>query len=246
MRMIVALLIQSSRFAAVCFQLFMYCKSPALGEKYLIIIHAYDSNYRSKKQAKHAAALQCLQSGFIQIKDTNLSQQAMQVQMMENNIDFTSDDPMDQKGLNFEEVENPVKAGEKRKLEELNQDATNNKAENNGKAPTKRMKISASDKNPVMLLNELKPGLKYEVEECGDSPATKRFVMTVSIDNHTFEGSGASKKLAKQACARMALTTLYNFSFTPGLTMETDSEQEEKDQKVPGTRFKVFFRNLAS
>ena len=88
----------------------------------------------------------------------------------------------------------------------------------------------------VMLLNELKPGLKYEVDECGDSPATKRFVMTVSIENHTFEGSGASKKLAKQACARMALTTLYNFSFTPGLTMETDSEgqEDQKDQKVPG------------
>ena len=88
----------------------------------------------------------------------------------------------------------------------------------------------------VMLLNELKTVLKYEVDECGDSPATKRFVMTVSIENHTFEGSGASKKLAKQACARMALTTLYNFSFTPGLTMETDSEgqEDQKDQKVPG------------
>ena len=147
-------------------------------------------------------------------------------------------------GLNFEI--NPVKAGEKRKLEELNQDLNNKTAENsngNSKPPTKKMKISASDKNPVMLLNELKPGLKYEVEECGDSPATKRFVMTVSIDNHSFEGSGASKKLAKQACARMALTTLYNFSFTPGLTMETDSEgQEEKDQKVPGiAQFSNFF-----
>ena len=194
------------------------------------------TNYRSKKQAKHAAALQCLQSGFIQIKDTNLSQQAMQVQMMENNIDFTSDDPMDQKGLNFELDPNPIllkKAGEKRKLEEI-QDFNSKEKE---KPVTKKMKISASDKNPVMLLNELKPGLKYEVEECGDSPATKRFVMTVSIENHSFEGSGASKKLAKQACARMALTTLYNFSFTPGLTMETDSEgqEDQKDQKVPGS-----------
>ena len=31
----------------------------------------------------------------------------------------------------------------------------------------------------VMLLNELKPGLKYETGECGgDSPATKRFVIS--------------------------------------------------------------------
>ena len=68
------------------------------------------------------------------------------------------------------------------------------------------MKLSTTDKNPgnrywfhekkemvylftffyqlfvylsVMLLNELKPGLKYETGECGgDSPATKRFVIS--------------------------------------------------------------------
>ena len=32
----------------------------------------------------------------------------------------------------------------------------------------KKVKISATDKNPVMLLNELRPGLKYEEEECGE------------------------------------------------------------------------------
>ena len=32
----------------------------------------------------------------------------------------------------------------------------------------KKVKISATDKNPVMLLNELRPGLKYEVDECGE------------------------------------------------------------------------------
>ena len=57
---------------------------------------------RSKKQAKQAAALQCLQSGFLQIKDTTLSQQAMQVKMKEN-IDFTSDDPTDQDMTHFDE-----------------------------------------------------------------------------------------------------------------------------------------------
>ena len=118
--------------------------------------------FRSKKQAKHAAALQCLQSGFIQIKDTNLSQQAMQVQMMENNIDFTSDDPMDQKGLNFElepssdsklilnKKSSHLKIGEKRKLEEIQNSAA--AADQQDQKPvTKKMKISASDKNPVIF-----------------------------------------------------------------------------------------------
>ena len=103
----------------------------------------------------------------------------------------------------------------------------------------KKAKISASDKNPVMLLNELRPGLKYDVEECGDSPATKRFVMTVTIDEKIFEGSGASKKLAKQACARMALTALYNLSFTPGLMGSEDEKETDKDQFVPG-KFRVY------
>ena len=59
-----------------------------------------------------------------------------------------------------------------------------------------------------MMLNEMKPGLIYDVRESGESPATKRFIMTVTIPDtgETFEGSGASKKQAKQACARSALT----------------------------------------
>ena len=35
------------------------------------------------------------------------------------------------------------------------------------------------DKNPVMILNELRPGLKYEVSECGDSPTTKVNIIIV-------------------------------------------------------------------
>jgi len=201
---------------------------------------------RSKKQAKHAAALQCLQSGFIQIKDTSLSQQAMQVKMMEN-IDFTSDETSDQKGImtNFDEEGGEKTKGQKRKLEESNGDGAENIENGNGVhngsvaagSPNKKVKISASDKNPVMLLNELRPGLKYDVEEC----ATKRFVMTVTIDGQTFEGSGASKKLAKQACARMALTALYNLSFTPGLMCNSEVGENgnghdgDKNNFVPGT-----------
>ena len=86
----------------------------------------------------------------------------------------------------------------------------------------------------VMLLNELKPGLKYETGECGgDSPATKRFVISglflclhflkfslqrtfhfylVVVDgSQSFEGTGASKKLAKQACARYVLISLKKY-----------------------------------
>jgi hypothetical protein len=73
-------------------------------------------------------------------------------------------------------------------------------------------------KNPVMSLNELKPGLVYECSEDGDTPLTKKFTMRVQVGDLTFEGTGASKKLAKQSCARAALSRLYNVSFTPTVT----------------------------
>ncbi|XP_030627135.1 double-stranded RNA-specific editase 1a isoform X2 [Chanos chanos] len=65
-------------------------------------------------------------------------------------------------------------------------------------------------KNPVMILNELRPGLKYEfVSESGESHA-KNFVMAVTVDTQTFEGSGRNKKLAKARAAQAALSGLFN------------------------------------
>lgn len=48
-----------------------------------------------------------------------------------------------------------------------------------------------------MILNELRPGLKYDfLSESGESHA-KSFVMSVVVDGQFFEGSGRNKKLAK-------------------------------------------------
>jgi len=91
--------------------------------------------------------------------------------------------------------------------------------------------------NPVMTLNEMKPGLSFECLETGTSPATRRFIMKVSIDGEEFEGCGTSKKLAKQAVAKSALTKLYDFKFTP---MSVDMNTPGSANKiVPGTDKKV-------
>ncbi|KAM6162846.1 double-stranded RNA-specific editase 1 isoform 1-T1 [Erethizon dorsatum] len=67
-----------------------------------------------------------------------------------------------------------------------------------------------SGKNPVMILNELRPGLKYDfLSESGESHA-KSFVMSVVVDGQFFEGSGRNKKLAKARAAQSALATLFN------------------------------------
>uniref|UniRef100_A0A673A6Z4 Double-stranded RNA-specific editase 1-like n=1 Tax=Sphaeramia orbicularis TaxID=375764 RepID=A0A673A6Z4_9TELE len=68
----------------------------------------------------------------------------------------------------------------------------------------------AGGKNPVMILNELRPGLKYDfVSESGESHA-KNFVMSVTVDAQRFQGSGRNKKLAKARAAQAALSALFN------------------------------------
>ncbi|EPY84081.1 double-stranded RNA-specific editase 1-like protein [Camelus ferus] len=61
-----------------------------------------------------------------------------------------------------------------------------------------------------MILNELRPGLKYDfLSESGESHA-KNFVMSVVVDGQFFEGSGRNKKLAKARAAQSALATVFN------------------------------------
>ena len=104
-------------------------------------------------------------------------------------------------------------------------------------APAKKTKparkISAGQ-NPLMTLNEVRPGLSWECSESGNSPATKKFCMKVQIEGETFEGTGVSKKLAKQAAAKTVLTRLYNLQFSLcGELQETSDPGAE--MKVAGT-----------
>uniref|UniRef100_A0A3Q3ABK1 Adenosine deaminase RNA specific B1a n=1 Tax=Kryptolebias marmoratus TaxID=37003 RepID=A0A3Q3ABK1_KRYMA len=67
-----------------------------------------------------------------------------------------------------------------------------------------------SGKNPVMILNEMRPGLKYMfVSESGESHA-KNFVMSVTVDAQNFQGCGRNKRLAKARAAQAALSALFN------------------------------------
>ncbi|XP_035376615.1 double-stranded RNA-specific editase 1a [Electrophorus electricus] len=78
-------------------------------------------------------------------------------------------------------------------------------------APQRRLAPPAGhSKNAVMILNELRPGLRYEfVAESGESHA-KNFVMAVTVDAQAFQGSGRNKKLAKARAAQAALSGLFN------------------------------------
>ncbi|XP_041423307.1 double-stranded RNA-specific editase B2 [Xenopus laevis] len=71
------------------------------------------------------------------------------------------------------------------------------------------------EKNPVVMLNELRPGLRYVcLSETVEKQHIKRFVMAMRVDGRTFEGSGRSKKLAKAQAAQNALQDLFNIRLT--------------------------------
>lgn len=71
----------------------------------------------------------------------------------------------------------------------------------------------ADKKNPVILLNEIHPGLVYKLKEEKSSALNQHFCLTVEVNGKTYEGNGQNKKLAKAAAARAVLCDLYNVSF---------------------------------
>ena len=60
----------------------------------------------------------------------------------------------------------------------------------NGSTPRPRLTLTPADKNPVQLLNELRPGLKYDLEEESGEPHAKKFSMSVLVDGEKFDGVG--------------------------------------------------------
>lgn len=83
--------------------------------------------------------------------------------------------------------------------------------------------------SPVVLLNELRPGLRYMcLTERVHGRPVRRFVMVVRVEGRVFEGCGHSKRLAKAQAAAAALQSIYNISLGP----------ERKVMGLPGSRTK--------
>lgn len=152
----------------------------------------------SKKAAKLAAAEHALKS-FLQFPNASDAHAALGKQP-QTNVDFTSDDNIQ----NFDMSEGM----------EVNTPGQNGNMASAGK----KVKVMQNyeGKNPVMVLNELKPNLKYDcVGETGDKHS-KVFTMAVTVEGDTFSGMARSKKLAKARAAQAALTKLYNMNFAWG------------------------------
>ncbi|ESO86787.1 hypothetical protein LOTGIDRAFT_128560 [Lottia gigantea] len=166
---------------------------------------------QTKKLAKLQAAEKALTS-FVQFPNASEAHIAMGRQIV--NTDFTSDEaePIVSLFNDFEGKKNGSH-GSDENMEVHSENGVQNLPPARRSIPTK-----PTGKNPVMILNELRPNLKYEfVSESGES-ASKTFTMSVTVDNQMFTGSGRNKKLAKARAAQASLKKIFNMDFhgTPG------------------------------
>ncbi|XP_068101312.1 double-stranded RNA-specific editase 1 isoform X2 [Hyperolius riggenbachi] len=178
---------------------------------------AFEGSGPTKKKAKLHAAEKALRS-FVQFPNASEAHLAMG-RTLSVNTDFTSDQA-DFSDTLFNGFEKPDQSNHAFFLGSNGNELFSSGDYNmsligsgnlvQSPLPTPSQFPPTSGKNPVMILNELRPGLKYDfVSESGESHA-KNFVMSVTVDNQTFEGSGRNKKLAKSRAAQSALASLFN------------------------------------
>ncbi|XP_069081800.1 double-stranded RNA-specific editase 1 isoform X1 [Pleurodeles waltl] len=180
---------------------------------------AFEGSGSTKKKAKLNAAEKALRS-FVQFPNASEAHLAMG-RTLSINTDFTSDQA-DFPDTLFNGFETPVQTDNNFYVGSNGNGSFNSTGDYSlpsstssstliqSPLPTPSPYPVASGKNPVMILNELRPGLKYEfISESGESHA-KNFMMSVTVDGQTFEGSGRNKKLAKARAAQLSLASLFN------------------------------------
>ncbi|XP_011707129.1 PREDICTED: double-stranded RNA-specific editase 1-like, partial [Wasmannia auropunctata] len=88
------------------------------------------------------------------------------------------------------------------------------KENSNAKTPTqKELPPNPTNIHPVMLLNQMRPGLTYmELHRVGNPPNTM-FTLAVEIGGVEYSGTARNKKDAKKAAAKAALLALYNLTY---------------------------------
>ncbi|XP_038105545.1 double-stranded RNA-specific editase Adar isoform X5 [Culex quinquefasciatus] len=160
--------------------------------------------------------------------------------MIENSI-FPLSDPVAVLPEQIETVTPEKKSAERKSSSEKgskeqnghnnnNNNNNNNNTNNNNHSTNNKLKASAvnasrnvapgqppkpqPEKGPVMLLHELFTDAHFECVST-DGLQHSKFTVVVSVDTQRFEGTGPSKKMAKNAAAKAALASLCNISFSP-------------------------------
>ncbi|XP_062338249.1 double-stranded RNA-specific editase B2-like [Osmerus eperlanus] len=111
---------------------------------------------------------------------------------------------------------------------------------------SKRTAWSVSQKNALVQLNELQPGLQYEIVSQTGPVHAPVFAISVEVNSLRFEGRGPTKKQAKMRAAELALRSFIQFPnatqahLTMGNLTNTTSDFTSDLAEVASTLFQEF------
>ena len=88
-------------------------------------------------------------------------------------------------------------------------------------------------KNPVSILNELYPGIQYQLISTTGPSHAPQFIIKASLNDMSFEGSGKSKKDAKLNASKALLVHLHKVGFDP-MTGDMMSTQFNNNEVAEG------------
>jgi len=91
-------------------------------------------------------------------------------------------------------------------------------------------------KNPVSILNELYPGIQYQLISTTGPSHAPVFIIKASLNDMSFEGSGKSKKDAKLNASKALLVHLHKVGFDP-MTGDMMSTQVSTEEVAEGHSF---------
>lgn len=96
--------------------------------------------------------------------------------------------------------------------------------------------VELEGKNPVSILNELYPGIQYQLLSTSGPSHAPQFVIKASLNDMSFEGSGKSKKDAKLNASKALLVHLHKVGFDP-MTGDMMSTQQDNMEVASGHSF---------
>lgn len=112
---------------------------------------------------------------------------------------------------------------------------------------TKRWALSPGHLSPVVLLNELRPGLRYTcLTEKVHSRPVRRYIVMVRVEGRVFEGCGHSKRLAKARAAAAALESICNIGLEPERRITGLQESRAKNQLPQVSQYCVMTDQMLS
>ncbi|XP_060858050.1 uncharacterized protein LOC132935493 isoform X2 [Metopolophium dirhodum] len=192
----------------------------------------YTANHISKTQAKHKACenfLRIMMAKKINERSEKKKESPMEIDMVDGEIGTgpkPNEHPQDDfpwplfASLAMHNLMHQWKLQPGSKATNLQEKQTNVKRSPPKAKPMKKFPEDPKKYNPVQLLNQMKPGVKF-IETIINSKRPLVFQVECEIDNITFTGQGSKKKAAKKECCIAAIKYFWQFDFNAEADLPT-------------------------